>query len=378
MRKLVGNVAARIAVVAAIAAAVVGVSFGSVGSARTATPPPPGFYGVAPTTALQAKDFQRLARANILTSRITMYWPVLEKGGGYDWLNFDSSVVNATTAGVTLIPTLIGSPKEISENPFRPPLDSAAEEQKWQDFVRAGVRRYGPGGEFWDFVRRCPPETDTFCRPDLPYRPLTVWQVWNEPNLGVFWLPSPSPEEYGRLLQLTGDAIHDVDPNAEVITGGIMPGGDGAKNAIDQNAFLARMYRTPGLTDSFEGVDLHPYQRKPHQVQKLVASARAVTQTSGDGDVPLWITEVGWSTDGSKGDQQVTNRRGQARRLAQTFRVLTGMREAYGIRLASWFTYEDAPFGKYCDWCPGAGLLDHKKKPKPSWRKYAKLAGGKP
>ena len=31
----------------------------------------------------------------------------------------------------------------------RPPLDSAADEQAWQKFLKAAVARYGPGGVYW-------------------------------------------------------------------------------------------------------------------------------------------------------------------------------------------------------------------------------------
>ncbi|MGH2961133.1 MAG: hypothetical protein ACRDL3_02920 [Solirubrobacterales bacterium] len=344
-------------------------------SAGGHTPAPPSFYGVAASTALQQEDFNKLARANIRTVRITFYWPAIDTGGGeYNWLNVDGSVMRAAAAGVTLIPTFIGSPKRVSENPFRPPLDSPSEQGQWQHFVSAAVDRYGPGGDFWDFVRRCPPEPG-HCRPDIPYSPLTVWQAWNEPNLGIFWQPSPSPAEYARLLELTSEAIDREDPDAELITGGIMPGGLGAKNSIGQNDFLAALYQH-GAADSFDGIDLHPYQRKPKHVRGLIADARSLTQAYGDGGTPLWVSEIGWSTKGPSGDEQVTNRRGQAKRLTKTMKMLTAMRGAYGIRLASWFTYQDAQFDEYCDWCRGAGLLDKKKKPKPAWKKYLKITGG--
>jgi polysaccharide biosynthesis protein PslG len=344
-------------------------------SAGGHTPAPPHFYGVAASTALQQEDFNRLARANIRTVRITFYWPAIETGNGrYNWLNVDGSVMRASAAGVTLIPTFIGSPQRVSDNPLRPPLDSPSEQEQWQHFVSAAVDRYGRGGEFWDFVRQCDP-LPGFCRPNHPYRPLTVWQAWNEPNLGIFWQPSPSPGEYGRLLELTNEAVKREDPGAELITGGIMPGGLGTKNAIGQNDFLAALYQQ-GAADNFDGIDLHPYQRKPKHVRGLVEDARALSQAYGDGGTPLWVTEVGWSTKGSKKDEQVTSRKGQAKRLTKTMKMLTAMRGAYGIRLASWFTYEDAEFEDYCDWCPGAGLLDKKEKPKPAWRRYLRITGG--
>jgi len=67
----------------------------------------------------------------------------------------------------------------------------------------------------------------------------------------------------------------------------------------------------------------------------------------------VWVSEIGWSTKGPKDDELVTSRKGQAKRLTKTMKMLTAVRDPFGIRLASWFTYEDADFAAYCDWCPG-------------------------
>lgn len=362
-----------LAAIVASAAALVAMWVVSPTAARAGTPAPPEFYGVAAAEDLTPDQFNRLAAANIGTVRFTLFWPSVDQGRGYEWNHVDGFVIKASYAGVRLIPTLIGTPKHLSGNPLRPPLDSASAREQWQSFVRAAVRRYGPNGDFWDDVYDC---TGSHCHPNLPYRPLTVWQTWNEPNLGVFWQPSPSPSDYAELLRLTWDAVHSEDPGAEVLTGGIMPGGRGAKNSISQNDFIAQIYQAGGAA-GFDGLDLHPYSRRPRGVRRLVRDARQLTRAYGDGATPLWISEVGWSTKGPKGDDQVTSKRGQGKRLARTFKMLTAMRVRFGIKLAEWFRYSDGPFSGYCKWCPGAGLFDKKERPKPAWKKYVKVTGGK-
>ena len=365
--------ARRRAAAVAVSAAVLLAGLTSAAPAKAVDPAPPEFYGVAASTALTAADYQKLALANIRTVRIVFHWPAIAKGPrDYNWLNVDGSVIHAAAAGVTLIPELSGSPGFVSDDPNRPPLDSVEERALWQDFVRSAVERYGPEGEFWDFVRQCPPRPG-HCRPDLPYRPIQIWQVWNEPNLGPTWLPNPSPAEYADLLSLTSDAVHGVDPGAEVITGGIVPGGRGAAGSIPQNDFLAALYQR-GAAEDFEGLDLHPYQRKPKQARARVREGRAMMQAYGDGATPIWITEIGWSVKGPKGDDQVTNRKGQAKRLAQMMEILTAERVRLNIRLASWFTYLDGV--PLCEWCHGAGLFDAEGNAKPAWKKYVDVTGG--
>jgi hypothetical protein len=360
-----------IATVSVIAAASIG-TLESAGPAAAASPAPPEFYGVATATALTPKDFQRLARANIRTVRIIMYRPAIEnRAGQYYWKNFDSAVINATQAGVTLLPTVIGSR---GGDPFRPPLYSEAERAGWQRFVRAAVDRYGAGGTLWQEVKECLP--DRWCRPGLAYRPIRVWQLWSEPNLRYFWRPFPSPKEYAAVLQLGGDAVHAADPGAEVVIGGLMPGR--GPNSIRQRDFLTQLYQTPGIKESFDGVAIQPFSRKPRSIRRRVKKIRRTTQAFGDGAVPLWITEFGWSNKGPKDHYLVTNRKGQAKRLKRTYKILARMRERYGIRAATWFTFRDGWSASYCEWCRGAGLLKKNRKPKKAWKKLAKLAGGKP
>jgi hypothetical protein len=365
----------RLALAFAVAfAAGLGTWLAPLGSSRAVAAAPAEFYGVATLTAMGQNDFNRLARANIRTVRIPMYWPALATGPGrYNWLNYDGTVIHAVKAGVRIIPTFLGSPKFVSGEPMRPPLDSATDRALWHDFVRSAVERYGPGGEFWDFVRACPPHPG-HCRPDIPYRPFVVWQGWNEPNHEPFWRPTPSPGEYADLLAITNDAVKSVDPGAELITGGIAPGGRGAIGSIPQNDFIAAMYQR-GAAGSFDGLDLHPYSRKPKQARGLVQDARAVTQAYGDGQTPLWITEIGWSTKGPKDSDQVTSRKGQGKRLAKVMKMFTSLRNSLGIKLASWFAYKDAATS-LCVWCHGTGLFDNEDRPKPAWRKYVGVTGG--
>jgi hypothetical protein len=364
-----------VAALSVVGAASVASALAPTPSATAVAPAPPQFYGVATSAGLTLNDFQKLARANIRTVRLVMYWPAIQRGAGqrYEWNAFDGAVINAAYAGVGLIPTVIGSPKHISEDPFRPPLDSDFEKAEWQRFLRAAVERYGAGGGFWDEVYAC---NGGHCHPSLPYRPLRVWQMWSEPNLGYFWQPAPSPSEYAELLRLGEDAVHAGDPDAEVVTGGVMPGR--GPNSIPQSDFLASLYSSPGITESFDGLALQPYVRKPRSVRRRVKKVRALTQAFGDGGVPLWLTEIGWSTKGPKDHYLVTTRKGQAKRLKRTYKILTRMREPYGIRAATWFSYRDGWTEPYCEWCPGAGLLKKNRKPKPAWKRYAKLAGGKP
>ena len=59
------------------------------------------------------------------------------------------------------------------------------------------------------------------------------YEIWNEPNIN-YWNPTPNPEDYGRLFKAAASAIHETDPKAKVVFGGLA-GADRmfAKRALD-------------------------------------------------------------------------------------------------------------------------------------------------
>ena len=60
------------------------------------------------------------------------------------------------------------------------------------------------------------------------------WALWNEQDIG-YWNPHGDPEEYGRLLAAFAPAVHQADPTAKVIYGGLAdPVSDWAKRSLDE------------------------------------------------------------------------------------------------------------------------------------------------
>jgi len=49
---------------------------------------------------------------------------------------------------------------------------------------------------------------------------IRYYSLWNEEN-GGYWLPKYRPKEYGRLLKAFIPAVHDTDPSAKVVFGGL-------------------------------------------------------------------------------------------------------------------------------------------------------------
>src|SRR5579864_2493356 len=60
------------------------------------------------------------------------------------------------------------------------------------------------------------------------------WALWNEQDIG-YWNPRGDPEDYGRLLAAFAPAVHQTDPAAKVIYGGLAdPVSDWARRSLDE------------------------------------------------------------------------------------------------------------------------------------------------
>src|SRR5437762_133142 len=86
-------------------------------------------------------------------------------------------------------------------SPARPRRDVAA----YAAYCAALVRRYGPAGTFWAE------------HPSTPRLVIRAWQIWNEPNLPVYWTTQPFATGYVRLLKAARKAIKAVDRGSTIV-----------------------------------------------------------------------------------------------------------------------------------------------------------------
>ena len=218
-------------------------------------------------------------------------WGVVEpQRGKYSWGRTDSMMAAASLAGVNVLGILAYSAPWASSDPTgagdsKYPPRVAAE---FARYAAAVVSRYGPGGRFWS------------SRPDLPARPLTAVQIWNEPWGHWFWKPNPSPAAYAKLARAAATAIRAAKPSTTILASGdvLQVRTDGAISD-----WLRKLRAVdPGLNTLIDAYSVHPY---PHPRTNGPFADRSdprwdyrrVTLTHEiDPSLPIWITEVGWST----------------------------------------------------------------------------------
>jgi hypothetical protein len=343
---------------------------------------PAQFWGAVPQGGLTEYQLQRLRRGGVDAIRIPVSWPAVQPtpDGELQWGGTDAWMEAASRSRLEVLPFLYDAPSWAVHPATVPGTHGAAQApshlpvggragRKWARFVRAAVERYGTRGTFWRE------------HPLLPRMPVHTWQIWNEENFKYF-VAHPNPGEYGRLVRRSDHALRAGDPRARLLLGGLFARPAEVRyrvqppEAYTAAVFLRLMYRrTPGIASHFDGVALHPYASRYQWLAPEIEETRLVLRDAGDAGEPLWITELGWSSQHlSLGDSFAKGWRGQARQLRGAFQVLKSNQRRWHLRQVYWFSVTDQAGS--CNFCGGSGLFGPGFRPKPAWHAYVRFSGG--
>lgn len=328
---------------------------------------PPGFVGIVSEDTLAGspayRDLQlRSMRARGVTLlRQTFDWSVIERRPGrYDFSFFDGFVGAAAKAGITVMPILFNPPSFHSRRPKRSKVRGTFPPKRPADMARyavAAAQRYGPEGAFW---RK---------HPSIPAMPVRTWQVWNEPNLPVYWRPTPSATGYVRLLEAVSRGLRTVDPGAEVVSAGLPD--SASRGSVPLERYITTMLEA-GAAEWITTLAINPYAARPQGVMEILESARRTLDAHGASQVQLRATELGWS-DVGPGSPFRAGRQGQAARVGDLIAALGAQRESLKLLGFAYFNWRDAkPYPGYVDfWGLHTGLLTISGRPKPAMAAFA-------
>jgi polysaccharide biosynthesis protein PslG len=269
----------------------------------------------------------------------------------FNWSSPDGVVEDLTQAGIEPLLVIVGSPPWANGVPestpdqylYVPPR--GPEFDAWLDqysqFVAAAVRRYK------GVVRR--------------------WEIWNEPNLAVFWHPEPDPVAYREVYERLRATILRVDARAQVAVGGLGRLASASRPDYSALAFLRHLRSAKSPLDY---VALHSYPTDQHAPDVHVPGElnfddieRVHDKLVAEGDrVSIWVTEWGWSSD-------VLGESLQARYVDKSLAMIQNRYRF--VRVATYFVDRDRPPEFYY------GLLDESLEPKAAalaFRRHADLA----
>jgi hypothetical protein len=327
--------------------------------------------GSEPYTNTSAEDFALMHHVRVHQTRLGFTWAELQPHpGAIDWSSVDADLGAAASSGVTALAVLSTTPRwatgcEDASYSYcwsLPGTYNPQSNKAWKAFVNEAVKRYGAHGDFWRE------------NPDLPYRPIHTWQIGNEENLAGHYSPKPSPRSYARLLRITADVVKDRNPRARIALGGLAPGN--SSPSIKAPNYLRRLVNRRGVRRSLDIVTIHPYSGTAAGVADIVAGIAKVKKHTHF-RVPLWVTEVGWSSDGPAG-RFYRGYSGQAKLVRRTFKLFVSHRRAWKLRRVFYFNFKDydQDVGKD-SWAQTAGFRHNDLTPKPAWKQFRRLMKGK-
>ena len=263
----------------------------------------------------------------------------------FDWSQIDQEVKTIKSAGMNAdlviedTPAWQGRGPQLRTATWGEPASATA----FATFAGEAAARYGPMG-------------------------VKAYEIWNEPNIQVFWYPAPNPSLYTAMLKDSYAAIKAVEPDSIVMSGGLAPAADDGTN-IAPITFLQDMY-ADGAQGSFDALGDHAYSNPAlpdtyetwsgwSQMDQTTPSLRSVMTANGDADKQIWITEIGAPSGGPNGV-------GTAAQAEEVTQAVQGAKTSPWIGAMFFDTYEDAASDP--DYY---GLLNADGSAKPAWTALA-------
>ncbi len=369
---------ASVAVASLLAGAALVGCAGEAGSVTVTVPRPPA--GAPPLRAgivINALDAgpsrgRELARARALGVRWIreeLRWGAIERSPGhYRWNRFDALLTAATRARLHVLPLLLGTPWWAGDDWFALPGNPA----RFGTFAAHAAARYGPGGTFW----RSHPRLDARYAPQW-------FELWNEPYLEHFSTDGVDPARYAAMVRAATVDGRAANPATRWLMEADLTYLDAAGGRRRWLEAIAAA--DPELMRLVDGVAVHPYMfgspddgsvPLEFNFDRIDAIADVLARL-GAGKVPLWITELGWSTCDKRPD--CGSETDQATWLADAFTRVRSRPLSARVRALFVYHLNDFPGRAVSDREAHYGLLRTNGSRKPAWsvvRREAQLAGG--
>ena len=213
---------------------------------------------------------------------------------------------------------------------------------------------------------------------------VSLWSVWNEPNLELFLTPQfvgkkiVGPVNYAKLFKAAYAGIKFANPLAKVAIGETSARGRdkplaGVSASIAPGTFAKLLGKIPGL--KFDAWAHHPYPTAPNlpPLQKVrypnvtlstFPAFEKDLKTSFHRSVPIWITEYGHES--KPGEPKGVSPAQQAAYAAQ---ALTVAKNDPNIQMFIWFVFHDTNGNPW-----QSGLYSSNGSEKPAYARFGAVA----
>jgi hypothetical protein len=304
-----------------------------------------------------------MAADHIGIFRAGLSWGIVDM---YGFAAYDEMVAELARHHMTMVPILFDPPLRYTTRPPQGPYAQMYPPKRFTQFASFAarvVRRYGRDGTFWR------------SNPRVPYYPVQAWQIWNEPNLKIYWGGAPNACAYSRMLRLTYAAIKKVSRSATVV----MAGEPYATQYSVASSFYTALYKC-GARKAFDVLALHDYAPNPPEALLRLQIVRGIMNAFHDQSKPIWVTEVGWASSGPPppySPPYIAGLNGQRKYLLRFFGDVQRYRRSLGIGKVFWYGWRDVNWkvvGTPDFWGYHTSLLTYALQPKPALSAFVAVA----
>jgi polysaccharide biosynthesis protein PslG len=203
-------------------------------------------------------------------TRITPSWRRIEaEPGRYDWGELEQVVEGVQSRGVNVFLGTGCSPHpayhDFPQGYIYPPTDDPEALDAFCRYAAELVRH------FRDRVRH--------------------FQIWNEPNIALFWRPEPDAKAYALMVRRVSAAMREVDPDIKILAG-VMAG------VTEERREWAREFLSePGTPEAFDIFDYHAYNPSPDATLEDVLAVKELVHEFAP-EMPIWQGECGCPSSG--------------------------------------------------------------------------------
>jgi beta-xylosidase len=187
-----------------------------------------------------------------------------------------------------------------------------------------------------------------------------LFEIWNEPNISIFWKPEPNADDYMAMLKAAAPRIKAADPTCTLVAP--------ACSGMDMK-WLEECFKL-GMLDEVDAVTVHPYRpQSPETVIPDYAALRALIAKHAPKGKNVPILSGEWGYSGVNWDGRRLSDEAQAQYLAREFLVDLSQ----DIPVSIWYDWSnDSPNPD--DRESNFGTVTHDLKPKPAYMAAKTLA----
>jgi len=180
----------------------------------------------------EPRDLDLIAEGGFKYIRMDFGWGGIEKEKGkYDFIGtgYDALTEGCIKRGIRILYIL-----DYSNKLYEPDRSVRTKEgqKAFAEYAAVSVKRYAGKG--------------------------ILWEVWNEPNLKMFWNPQPSVDDYCALVEALSPGVKAADPSGMLVA----PATSGIPMEWLEGCFKK------GLLNWVDAITVHPY--RPHNPETVM------------------------------------------------------------------------------------------------------------